>query len=74
MLVYEKGEVEPLKELSFTVKRRCRVETVNLSDYSLSLGVGDRYTLEMEAFPENADNFDKLKWYVLWKRHTRPAL
>lgn len=63
VLIYEKGEVEPLKELCFTVKRRNRVTTVNLSDYSLSLGVGDRHTLEMEIFPENADNLDKIKWY-----------
>ncbi len=63
VLVYEKGEVNPLKELCFTVKRRNRVTTVNLSDYSLSLGVGDRHTIVMEAFPENADNLDRVKWY-----------
>ncbi len=63
VLVYEKGEVEPLKELTFTVHKRNRVTDITLSDYALSLGVGDRYSLSMQAVPENGDNLEKLRWY-----------
>jgi hypothetical protein len=63
VLVYEKGEVEPLKELTVTVEKRNRVTNITLSDYALCRGVGDRFYMDMQAFPQDADNLDKLKWY-----------
>jgi len=63
VLCFERGEVEPVAELNFIVKKRNRVEKIMLSDYELGLGVGDRHRLEMRVYPEDADNLSCLKWY-----------
>lgn len=61
--VYEEGSVEPLTELVFEVYERNRIQTIDLSDYSIVLGVGDTLCLNYSYEPANADNVDKIQWY-----------
>ena len=63
VLVYEKGEAEPLTELSFEVYVRNRIRSITLSEYSLRMGQGDVRQIEMSYEPANADNEYQLRWY-----------
>ena len=63
VLVYEKGTAEPVAELRFEVYERNRIASIDLSDYSLVVGVGDRFGMSCQYLPEDADNVDKLQWY-----------
>ena len=63
VLVYEKGTAEPVTELQFEVYERNRISSIDLSDYSLIVGEGDRFGMSCQYLPEDADNTDKLQWY-----------
>lgn len=60
--VYEKGVAEPFTELFFEVYQRNRITSIELSEHSKTVGVGDSFVLECTAYPADADNFDKIRW------------
>lgn len=60
--VYERGGIKPISTLEFTVYERNRISAINLSHTYLVLGIGDKYRLEYDYFPKDADNIDSITW------------
>ena len=63
VLVFEKGEVDPIATLRLNVIKRNRISRITLSEYSLLLGEGDSYTISKEYEPSDADNIHMIQWY-----------
>lgn len=60
--VFEKGEVNPVASFTITVFRRNRIDHILLSEHSLTVGVGDVFTLHCDYMPPDADNADQIRW------------
>ncbi|WP_270401493.1 Ig-like domain-containing protein [Blautia wexlerae] len=61
--VYEKGSAEPLCEFETTVYKRKRIQSLLLSEYSQTIGVGDILPLTVSYSPGQADNVSSIQWY-----------
>lgn len=59
---YQYGEKIPFEVLDIEVVHRNRIRTIVLDETSIFLGEGDQYVLGADCAPDDADNFDEVKW------------
>lgn len=60
--VYEKGSIDVIRALTFEVYTRNRITDIVLSENHIICGEGDRFTIGMDFYPENADNTNSIQW------------
>lgn len=63
ILLYERGSNQPFSLKQVCVIKRNRITKLLLTDKKLVLGEGDRKTMSVTYFPEDADNADQIEWY-----------
>lgn len=60
--VYEKGGIDVIRAFNFEVYTRNRITDIVLSEQKMVCGVGDHFTLDMDFYPEDADNTETILW------------
>lgn len=63
ILLYEKGSNQPFNLKQVRVIKRNRITKLLLTDKQLVLGEGDKKSMSVTYFPEDADNADQIEWY-----------
>lgn len=63
ILVFEKGEFEPLGSLEISVFVRNRIKQLTLSESFHDCGEGDTFQLTYKYLPDDADNASSIQWY-----------
>ena len=60
--VYEKGSIDAIRTLIFEVYTRNRITDIVLSENYMVCGEGDHFSIDMDYYPEDADNTDMIQW------------
>lgn len=62
IFLYREGEVYPFYSRELQVIERNRIREIDILSSDLTIGIGDRYPLEMTYLPTDADNIQKISW------------
>jgi hypothetical protein len=60
--IYKQGSSKPLFTKEITVYRRNRITRLIFSDDSLLMGIGDNRQIQMDYYPNDADNRNEIVW------------